>query len=46
MATCIMRANVWVANDIRLDDLMVPENFVVQSAGEIDDFVKRHADKK
>jgi len=38
--------HIWVANDIRLDDLIVPEKFVVRSAGEIDDFVKRHAEIK
>jgi hypothetical protein len=38
--------HIWVANDIRLSDLTVPASFEIESAGEIDDFVKRHAIQK
>jgi hypothetical protein len=38
--------HVWVANEIRLDDLIVPVQFVVRSASDIDEFVERHAKRK
>lgn len=38
--------HVWVANNICLDDLVVPDDFSVRSGGEIDGFVDRHAAKK
>ena len=38
--------HVWVANQIRLEELSVPKNFHVESAGEIDKFVKSRAVKE
>ena len=38
--------HIWVANGIRLNDLIVPADFFVESAGEIDEFVKGHAVQK
>ncbi|MDZ4853193.1 MAG: hypothetical protein SGI77_28215 [Pirellulaceae bacterium] len=35
--------HIWVANDIRLKDLKVPAKFDVESGGELDEFVKKHA---
>ena len=38
--------DVWIGAAIRLDDLNVPSEFTVQSAGELENFAKRHADAK
>jgi len=38
--------NVWIGATIRLDDLNIPSEFTVQSAGEFEGFTKRHADAK
>ena len=38
--------DIWVANEIKLDDLRVPSVFKVESAGEIEQFVKRHANRQ
>jgi hypothetical protein len=35
--------DIWVANEIKLDALRVPAVFKVESAAEIEQFVKRHA---
>lgn len=35
--------NIWISNNIRLNELIVPTEFVVRSAGEIAAFVKQHA---
>ena len=38
--------HVWIGTAICLDNLNIPSGFTVQSAGEFEDFVKRHADAK
>lgn len=38
--------DVWIGAAIRLDDLNIPSEFTVQSAGELEDFAKRHAGAK
>ena len=38
--------DVWIGNAIRLDDLKIPSEFTVQSAGDFEAFAKRHADAK
>ena len=38
--------DVWIGAAIRLDDLNIPSELTVQSAGELEDFAKRHADAK
>jgi hypothetical protein len=38
--------NVWIGAAIRLDDLNILSDFTVQSAGELEDFAKRHTDAK
>jgi hypothetical protein len=38
--------HIWVANEIRLDELRVPVEFAVRSSGEIDEFVERHVERK
>ena len=37
---------IWVANKIKLADLKVPANFTVESAAEIEKFVKHHSSKR
>ena len=47
--TCDVRevvVEIWVADEIKLDDLRVPEHFQVESAGEIERFVKRRVNGK
>ncbi|MEO9591674.1 hypothetical protein [Rhodopirellula bahusiensis] len=34
---------IWIAERISLDELIVPDNFVVKSGGEIERFVLRHS---
>lgn len=41
-----LTVHIWVANEIRLNDLIVPSEFIVRSAGDIDEFVRRHAGRK
>lgn len=38
--------DVWISDAIRLDVLNIPSEFTVQSAGELEDFARRHADVK
>ncbi|WP_345689524.1 hypothetical protein [Novipirellula caenicola] len=38
--------DVWIGAAILLDDLEIPREFTVQSAGELEGFAKRHADTK
>ena len=38
--------DVWISDAIRLDVLSIPGEFTVQSAGELEDFARRHADVK
>lgn len=38
--------DIWVANEIKLNDLRVPTVFKVESAGEIERFVKHHANQE
>ena len=38
--------DVWIGSAICLEDLKVPSAFTVQSAGEIEDFAKRHDDAR
>ncbi|WP_442510681.1 hypothetical protein SH528x_002319 [Novipirellula sp. SH528] len=41
-----LTVHVWIGTAICLNDLNIPSGFTVHSAGEIDEFVKRHADGK
>ena len=38
--------DIWIANKIKLEDLLVPMAFKVESAAEIEQFVKRHANQE
>jgi len=40
-----LRVDVWLGRRIKLDELRIPEDFVVESGREIEDFVARHNNK-
>ena len=42
----VTRVDVWLGGAIKLDELRVPKNVVVDSGGEIETFVKKHAEDK
>ena len=40
----VTRIDIWLGASIRLDEIRVPANVLVESGGEIESFVKRHKD--
>ncbi len=37
-----MQVDVWLGGQIKLDELQIPDDYTVESGGEIEEFIKRH----
>lgn len=42
----VLRIHVYLGGQVRLDELVVPAEVAVESGGEIEDFVRRHAERR